>query len=198
MSGINSTSKLALFGGDKTIQCEPGDMFLWPIITREMEEAVLEVLRAGNMSGWDVTKKFEQEFADWHGMKYGMAANSGTAAIQCAMYGLGIGRGDEIICPSITHWGSCLQVYALGGTVVFADIDPKTLCIDPDDMERRITDKTKAIVVVHYCGHPADMDRIMAIAKRRNLKVLEDVSHAHGTLYKGRMAGHSVTLRDSH
>ena len=189
MSNIVAGSELAILDGERAIKSDPGDMFTWPIVTEEMEDAVLKVLRAGNMSGWDVTEKFEREFADWHGIEYGLAANTGTAALQCAMFGLGIGKGDEIICPSVTYWASCLQVYSLGGTVVFADVHPETLCLDPDDIEHRITDRTRALVVVHYCGHPADMDPIMSIARKHNLKVIEDVSHAHGALYKGRMVG---------
>lgn len=182
-------SKLALFGGTKAVQSDPKNIFTWPIITKEIESAVLKVLRAGNMSGSDVTKKFERAFADWHGVKYGLGCNNGTAALHCAMFGLGIGAGDEIICPSITYWASCLPVYSLGGTVVFAEIEPQTLCLDPDDIERRITERTKAILVVHNCGRPAEMNRIMAIARKHDLKVIEDVSHAHGALYKGRMVG---------
>jgi dTDP-4-amino-4,6-dideoxygalactose transaminase len=164
-------------------------MFTWPIVTKEMEDAVLEVLRAGRMSDIDVTQKFEEEFARWHGIKYALAHNNGTSAIHSAMFGLGIGHGDEVICPSVTYWASCLPVYSLGGTVMFADVDPDTLCIDPDDIERRITARTKAIIPVHYTGMPADMDPIMEIARRRRLKVLEDVSHAHGALYKGKLVG---------
>jgi perosamine synthetase len=182
-------SDLALLGGPKAVQMDPGDMFDWPIVTPEVEEAVLEVLRAGKMSGTDVTKQFEREFADWHGMQYALAHNTGTASLLGAMFGLGIGEGDEIICPSITYWASCLPVYTLRGTVVFADIDPKTMCIDPNDIEHRITERTKAIVVVHYAGHPADMDAILPIARRHNVKVIEDPSHAHGARYKGRLVG---------
>jgi len=182
-------SKPAINGGEKAVKSCPGDTFTWPIVNKDMEEAVLEVLREGNMSGTDITCRFEREFADWHGMTYGLGCNNGTAALHCAMYGVGIGQGDEIICPSITYWASCMPALSLGGKVVFADIDPETLCIDPEDMERRITPRTKAVVVVHYCGHPADMDRIMPIARKHNLKVIEDVSHAHGAMYKGRMVG---------
>jgi len=183
------TSKLALLGGPKAVKSDPGDIFKWPIITKEDEEAVLEVLREGKMSQTDVTQKFEQEFAEWLGMKYALAHNNGTAAIHAALFGLGIGVGDEIICPSITYWASCLPAYSLGATVVFADIDPDTLNIDPNDIEKRITPRTKAIMVVHYLGMPADMDAIMEIAKKYNLKVIEDCSHAHGAKYKGRMVG---------
>jgi perosamine synthetase len=182
-------TKLACLGGAKAVQSDPGDLFDWPIVTPEIEDAVLEVLRAGKMSGTDVTKELEKEYAAWHGVKYALAHNTGTASLQAAMFGLGIGKGDEIICPSITYWASCLPVYALGGTVVFADIDPETMCIDPDDIERHITERTKAIIAVHYAAYPADMDRILKIARRHNIKVIEDPSHAHGARYKGKLVG---------
>ncbi len=183
------TSPLALLGGPKSVTLPKGDMFDWPIITEEDEAAVLEVLRSRNMSGTDVTQKFEQEFAEWMGVKYALGFNNGTSSLLGAMYGVGVGVGDEIICPATTFWASALQVYTLGGSVVFADIDPQTLCIDPKDIEHRITPRTKAIVVVHYLGYPADMDAIMEIANRHGLKVIEDVSHAQGGLYKGRRVG---------
>ena len=182
-------SKLALMGGSKAVNLEAGDMYKWPIVNQAMEDGVLQVLRDGNMSGTDITKKFEQAYAEWIGTKYALGHSTGTAALQCAMYGVGLGVGDEIICPSITYWASCVQALTLGASVVFADIDPKTLCIDPNDIERHISPRTKAIMVVHYLAYPADMDPIMAIAKKHNLKVIEDVSHAHGALYKGKIVG---------
>jgi dTDP-4-amino-4,6-dideoxygalactose transaminase len=181
--------KLALLGGEKAVNIDVKDIFTWPIVNKEMEEAVLSVLRTGNMSGSDITKEFERKFADWHNRKYGLGASSGTAALQTAFYGLGLGRGDEVICPAITYWASCLPLFSLGATVVFADVLPDTHCIDPDDIEKRITPRTKAIIVVHYAGYPAEMDRIMEIAKKHNLKVIEDASHAHGGHYKGKMVG---------
>jgi len=108
------SKKLAINGGKKAVTTPAGDMFTWPIITKEIEEAVLNVLRAGNMSGTDVTGEFEREFAQWLGMKYALGHNTGTAALHGAMFGLGIGKGDEIICPSITYWASCLPVFSLG------------------------------------------------------------------------------------
>lgn len=181
--------KLALFGGPKAVKTKAGDIFDWPIITKEDEDAVLDVLRRRAMSGSDVTKEFEKEFAQWQGAKYALGFSSGTAAIQAAMFGCGVGVGDEIICQSLTYWASCLQAYSLGGTVVFAEVEPDTLCIDPKDIEHRITERTKAIVAVHYLGHPSDMDPIMKIARKHNLKVIEDVSHAQGALYKGKKVG---------
>ncbi len=181
--------KLALLGGPKAIQTDPGDIFEWPIITEEDEAACLECLRAGKMSGWDITTQFEREFADWHNMKYALGHNTGTAALQAAMWACGVGAGDEIICPSITYWASALPAFSLRATVNFADIDPDTLTIDPNDIEHRINERTKAIIVVHYCGYPCDMDPIMEIAERYGLKVIEDASHAHGGHYKGRLIG---------
>ena len=182
-------SSLAFLGGDGAVQSEPGDMFTWPIITEEDEAAALEVLRAGNMSGIDITMKFEEEYAAWQGSKYALGFNNGTAALLAAMFACKVGVGDEIICPSVTYWASALPCFSLGASVVFAEIDQVTLCIDPKDIEERITERTKAIVVVHYLAYPADMDEIMAIAHRRGIKVIEDVSHAQGGLYKGRRLG---------
>ncbi|NSW57190.1 MAG: DegT/DnrJ/EryC1/StrS family aminotransferase [Armatimonadetes bacterium] len=184
-----SNSQLALLGGPRAVQTDPQDIFTWPIITEEDEAAVLEVLRRGGMSGTDVTVQFEKEYADWHGMRYAVAHSSGTGALQAAMWACGVGVGDEIIGPSLTYWASVLPAFSLGATIVFAEVDPMTLCIDPGDIEHRITERTKAIVAVHYCGYPCDMDPIMEIAEKHGIKVIEDVSHAHGAHYKGRLVG---------
>ena len=186
---MKNRNELALFGGPKTVSDESGDMFTWPIVTKEHESAVLEVLRAGNMSGLDVTKEFENRYAEAIGMKYALACNNGTAAIHSAFFGMGIGVGDEVICPSLTYWASIISVYSLGATPVFAEVAPDTLCLDPNDIEHRITPRTKAIVVVHYAAMPAEMDAIMAVARKHGVKVFEDCSHAHGALYKGKEVG---------
>jgi dTDP-4-amino-4,6-dideoxygalactose transaminase len=180
---------LAILGGPKAVPADHPDLFAWPIITAEDEQAVLDVLRSGKMSGWDISRKFETEYAAWQGTKYAIGLPNGTMALEAAMWACGLRRGDELIVPSLTYWASALPAMRLGATIVFADIDPASLCIDPADIEHRITDRTKAIVVVHYCGHPADLDPIVAIARKHNLKLIEDVSHAHGALYKGRMVG---------
>ncbi len=188
-------SKLALLGGEKAVtyvgtgKNDGSDLIKWPIVTDEDRKAVLEVLNNGAMSKLDTTKEFEKEFCEWVGAKYALGTCNGTAALHAAMFGVGLGRGDEIICPSITYWASCLSAYALGATIVFADVDPDSFCLDPKKLEEKITDRTKAIMVVHYAAHPADMDPIMEIAKKHNLKVIEDVSHAQGGKYKGRSLG---------
>ena len=181
-------SKLALFGGEPAITYKGTELFDWPIVTKEDEEAVLDTLRKRKMSGTDITMEFEKQWAEWSGVKYALGTCNGTAALHAAMYGIGLGKGDEIIAPTITYWASCLGAMSLGATVVFADVDDTT-CIDPDKIEEKITERTKAIMVVHHLAYPAKMDKIMAIAKKHNLKVIEDVSHAQGGLYKGQKVG---------
>ena len=181
--------KLAINGGERTIQQEPAELFHWPIVTDEDISAVTDVLRAGTMSGTVITKQFEHEFADWMGMKHALCFCNGTASIMAGMWACGIGAGDEIIAPSMTYWASAAQALTLGATVNFCDIDRRTLCIDPNDIEHRIGPRTKAIVAVHYAGHPSPMDEVMQLARKHGLKVIEDTSHAQGTLYKGRKCG---------
>lgn len=182
-------SPLALTGGPRSVQAETEDMFQWPIITAEDEAACLEVLRAGKMSGWDVTQEFEREFAAWHGVPYALGHNNGTSALQAAMWACGLSPGDEVICPALTYWASGIPALSLGATPVFADVDRDTLVLDPADVERRITPRTRLIVAVHYCGYPCDMDALMEIGERHGIRVLEDVSHAHGGMYRGRIVG---------
>jgi dTDP-4-amino-4,6-dideoxygalactose transaminase len=183
------SNTLAARGGPKAITADPQDMFDWPVVTREDEEAVLDVLRRGGMSGTEITKEFEREFAEWMGVGHALAYNNGTASIRGAMWACGVGMSDEILCPSITMWASCLQALTLGAVVNFLDVEPDTVNLDPDDIEHRVGPRTKAIIVVHYGGYPCDMDRIMPIARKHGLRVIEDVSHAQGAMYKGRMCG---------
>ena len=181
--------KLALLGGRPAIEQGPDEsLFAWPIMTAEDEEAALGVIRKNKFSGTDITEKFQQEFAAWQGTEYAIAYCNGTASLSAAMFGIGLGHGDEIICPTKTYWGSVSQALHFGAIPVFCNIN-ENLSLDPDDLERCITPRTKAIVVVHYFAYPCDMDRIMEIARRHDLKVIEDVSHAQGGLYKGKKLG---------
>ena len=174
--------KLALLGGTPVVQNAPTKaLFGWPIITEEDEAAALDVIRNNKFSGTDITEKFQEEFAAWQGTEYALAFCNGTAALTASMFAIGLGMGDEIICPTKTYWASITQAANFGASAVFCNID-EHLSMDPDDVERCITEKTKAIMVVHYFAYPCDMDRIMAIAKKHNLKVIEDVSHAQGGL----------------
>lgn len=186
--------KLAILGGEPVIKPNTIDpelkkqLFKPMILTKEAEDAALEVIRNGSFSGLDVTEKFQEEFAAWQGSKYCIAFCNGTMALTASMFAIGLGEGDEIICPTKTYWGSVSQAINFGASAVFCNINDM-LSMDPDDLERCITPRTKAIMVVHYYSYPCDMDRIMAIAKKHNLKVLEDVSHAQGGMYKGKKLG---------
>jgi len=182
-------STLALQGGKPTIDTQDESLFRWPIVTPEDEAAILGVVRAGKMSGIDLTREFEREWGVYQGTEFNLAHCNGTTALIAAMFGVGLGRGDEMIVPSLTYWASAVGCQLLGATPVFADIDPETFCVDPEDIARKITPRTRAIMVVHYCAHPCDMDPIMALAESHGIKVIEDNSHAHGSLYKGRMCG---------
>lgn len=180
---------LAILGEKPMITESFPEMFHWPVVTTEDEEAVISVLRSGTMSGTDITRQFEREFATWAGVRYALGTCNGTAALQEALWACGVKTGTEVICPSMTYWASCASALTLGAEVNFADIDPVTLCINPADIEHRINERTAAIMVVHYAGHPADMDAILEIARKHRLRVIEDVSHAQGALYKNRMCG---------
>ncbi|MBE6596111.1 MAG: DegT/DnrJ/EryC1/StrS family aminotransferase [Ruminococcaceae bacterium] len=180
--------KLALLGGTPAIEQTYDELFKWPIITKEDEDAILDVVRNNSFSLTDITVKFQEEFAEYLGVKHALAFTNGTQSITAAMFSIGLGMGDEIICTTKTYWGSAVTAFNLGATPVFCNID-EHLSMDPDDIERCITPKTKAIIAVHYFGYPCDMDRIMEIANKHGLMVIEDVSHAQGGLYKGKRLG---------
>ncbi|MFC4986496.1 DegT/DnrJ/EryC1/StrS family aminotransferase [Saliphagus infecundisoli] len=183
------TDTLAIHDGPSAVTAADDGIFDWPIITEEDEETALSVLREGRMSDTDITKRFEAEYADWQGTEYALGYNNGTASLQGAMYGVGVGVGDEVVGPTITYWAAMLPCLELGATPVFADVDPETLCVDPESVAERVTENTAAIVVVHNYGHPADMDAIMEISRDHDIPVIEDVSHAHGGQYNGEALG---------
>ena len=186
-------NKLALFGGTPAFGAadfkQLDEMFAWPIVNSAMRRANDDVLCARKMSGTDIADEFERKFAEWNGVKYASSAPNGTASLLAAFYAVGLGPGDELICPSITYWASCLGAIHLGATVVFADVKADDLTLDPKSFEAHITSRTKAVVPVHVYGAPCDMDPIMEIARKHGIKVVEDVSHAQGGLYKGRKLG---------
>ena len=168
-------SKLAIFGGTPVISPEEVDesLFHWPIVNDAMRKAQEQVLNDGNMSGTNISKEFEEKFAEWHGVKYALSHNTGTNSLLAAMYGVGLGPGDEMICTPVTYWASAAPALSLGATVVFCDVDPANACMSPESFEAHITPRTKAVMVVHYCAHPVDMDPIMAIARKHGIKVID-------------------------
>jgi dTDP-4-amino-4,6-dideoxygalactose transaminase len=157
---------------------------------KEEEQAVQQVIRSGWLSMGEITKEFEKEFADFIGVKHTLAVTNGTAALHLACLAAGIGPDDEVIVPSLTFVATANAVRYAGGSPVFADIEsPGWLNVSPASIETRITERTRAILVVHYAGFPCDMPVIMEIAQKHNLVVLEDSAHAIGSELNGRMLG---------
>jgi perosamine synthetase len=133
--------------------------------------------------------EFEARFARLAGTRYALAMNSGTATLHSAYFAVGVGPGSEVIVPAYTFFASAAPILQCGASPVFCDVDPQTLTADPDDVECRITARTRAICIVHLWGNPAAMDRFADIARRRGVALIEDCSHAHGASYEGRPVG---------
>ena len=152
-------------------------------------KAVTEVLKSGWIGLGPKTEEFEKKFAQSVGSPYAIALNSATAALHLSLLAAGIGKGDEVIVPSLTFVSTAHAVLYVGAKPVFADIDKDTLCIDPADVIKKITKKTRAIIPVHYGGHPCDMDALNAIANDHKLTIIEDASHACGSSYHGKKIG---------
>lgn len=158
-------------------------------IGAEIEEAVLRALRGTHyILGPEVTA-FEKEFAEWHGTEAAAGVGNGTDALHLAIRALELGPDDEVLCPAFTFIATAGAVALAGAKPAFCDIDPTHFAMDPEDVKKRITPHTKALVVVHLFGHPAPMDELMAIAKEHNLAVIEDCAQATGAEYKGQKVG---------
>ncbi len=160
-----------------------------PNIGREEEEAVLEVLRSGMLARGPRSKQFEEDFAAFLGTEHAVSTSSGTSALHVSLLANGIGQGDEVIIPPVTFFATASTVLFCGARPVFVDIDPDTFNMDVGKLEEAVTDKTKAIVPVHMYGQPVDMDPLMEIAKKHNLKVIEDACQSHGAEYRGKKVG---------
>jgi perosamine synthetase len=168
---------------DKVIQV------LQPVYGEEEIAAVAEVLRSGWVGLGPKTRAFEQEFAKYLGCDYAIALNSGTAALHLAALALQLQPGDEVIVTPITFVSTVHVIRYCGAIPVFADVEPDTLNLDPADIGRKITDRTRAVFCVHYAGHPVDLDAIQSIAEPRGIYVVEDAAHACGASYQGRKIG---------
>ena len=155
----------------------------------EYEEAALRVLRSGRYIGGEEVSSFEEEFAAYEGSKFGISCGNGTDAIVLALRALGIGKGDEVITVSWTFFATAESIAAVGATPVFIDVCPDTYCMNPKLIEAEITEKTKAVLPVHFYGNSCDMDAIREICKKHKLYLIADCAQSAGTEYKGSRKG---------
>jgi len=163
--------------------------FSKPYLRGDEGDAVSEVIASGWVSQGPRVRAFEAEFAERVGAVEAVATSNCTTALQLALHVSGVGPGDEVIVPSMSFIATANSVWSVGGTPVFADIDPDTYNLDPESAERAITPRTKAIMPVHQLGLPADMDAFLALGERYGLQIVEDAACAIGALYKGRPIG---------
>jgi dTDP-4-amino-4,6-dideoxygalactose transaminase len=164
-------------------------MFNRPSIGAAEEAAVLEVLRSGWLTTGPRTKALEVRFAEFRGCAHAVGVNSCTAALHLCLLGLDVGPGDEVVTSPITFASTANVIVHCGATPVFCDVADDTLNMDPESLDRVITPRTKAIIAVHFAGHPCDMDEIGAIAGRHGVPVIEDAAHAVEAEYRGRPTG---------
>ena len=185
-SQVSSSDRLALLGGKRACDFSwPA----WPIHDAAEEAQLLEVLRSGHWWYGEKVHQFEREFAAFQGAAHGVSCTNGTTAIEMGLRALGVVHGDEVIVPPYTFIATASAVVTVGAVPVFADIDPETLCLDPADAARKISPRTRAIILVHVAGRIADMERINELAKKHRLAVLEDAAHAWGSQWEDRGAG---------
>jgi perosamine synthetase len=184
-----STDRPAILGGTPVLPQAHDEAERWPRFDERDEAAVLAVLRDGDLSLHPVTRTLEDDYRQRFGVRHALAHANGTLALLAAFRAVGLGPGDEVIVPSATWWASAVPALWLGAVPVFAESEAQSAGLDPVDVERRITPRTRALVVVHLWGIPSRMDKLLAIARQHRLKVIEDASHAHGATWRGRPCG---------
>lgn len=182
-------ANLAVLGGEKLLKASPQALD-WPPRDLETAERLKELYMSGLWSfNSPAEQEFEREFAALHGAKYGIFMMNGTVTLECALHALGVKANDEFIVPALTWMATATAGFYLGAVPVFVDIDPMTLCLDPEKLEKAITPKTKAIIPVHAYGSTADLERILEISGRHGIPVIEDCAHMHGGFWNGKGVG---------
>jgi dTDP-4-amino-4,6-dideoxygalactose transaminase len=182
-------SELAILGGQPAVTAAWPK---WPVLGQRDRELLDEVLASSLWGGTGLGPKITElnsKFAAYCDTKHGAAVANGTVSMELCLQAWGIGPGDEVVVPAATFFATSVAVHHQGATVVYADLDPKTANLDPAAFEAAISGRTKAVIPVDIAGHPADMDAIVAVARKHGIKVLEDAAQAHGAIYKGRKTG---------
>ncbi len=186
---MSDSNTLAITGGTP-ISNEPLKCPHWPPTVQATADRLAEVYMSRQWSFNSPSElEFAQAFADYHGAKHGIFMANGTVTLQCALKACGVGPGDEVIVPALTWMATALAAHYVGAIPVFVDVELDTLCLDPKLVEQAITEKTKAIIPVHLYGSTADLEAINAIAKKHDLRVIEDCAHMHGGTWNGRGVG---------
>lgn len=184
------TQKLAIHGGPRAVTLpyhEKWRKIPWSFLIPILRHVYRDINTIASGSG--PIHDFEKKWGKLCGTRYNLLMNSGTATLHSAFFAVGVKPGHEVIVPAYTFFASAAPVLQCGGKLVFCEVDPKTLTADPDDVERRITPKTRAICVVHVWGNPGRMDRFVEIGKRHNVAIIEDCSHGPGATYQGKPVG---------
>jgi len=181
---------LAILGGTPVRDTKTNPWPKWPVWDKKEETALLEVLNSGVWSyNGPKETEFNKNFAEFCGVKYAVSAANGTVTLQMALEACGIGVGDEVILPGLTWQATAATIIDVNATPILVDVCEDTWCIDPKEIEKAITPRTKAIIPVHLYGSFADMDEVLRIAKKHNLFVIEDCAHKHGGEWNGKKAG---------
>ena len=187
----NETGKLAILGGEPVVKSKVWPA--WPYVDEKMVAEITKTARSGIwcriQSATGTVATFEKEYAKLMGTKFALGTGSGTQALSTCVEALGIGPGDEVITSPYTDMGTISSIITSRALPVMADLDPESFQLDPSEVEKKITGNTKAIMPIHIMGQPCNMERIMAIAKKRNLKVIEDACQAHLGVYQGKVLG---------
>ena len=182
--------KLAILGGTPVRDTKINPWPKWPVWDKNEENALIGVLNSGVWSyNGPKETEYNKSFAEFCGVKYAVSAANGTVTLQMALEACGIGIGDEVILPGLTWQATAATIVDVNATPILVDVCEDTWCIDPKEIEKAITPRTKAIIPVHLYGSFADMDEILRIAKKYNLYVIEDCAHKHGGEWSGKKAG---------
>ncbi len=180
-------SKLAIFGGEP-VRTKPFPS--WPNFSEELKAQLIQTMEKDTWGvGSNIIKQFEEKYAEYHDAKYALSTSSGTTALWVCLKAAGVKAGDEVILPPYTFIATGSSILMANAVPVFVDVDPETFNLDPTKLEAAITKKTKVIMPVHIAGNPADMDAILNIANKHNIKVIEDAAQAHGAEWDGKKVG---------
>lgn len=186
---MSATTMPAILGGSPAVTLDQAAANRWPVLDADDDAAVLEVMRHGDLSNHVVTRRLEDDFRHRLGCRHALAHANGTLALLAAFHALDLEPGDEILVPSATFWASVVPMLWVGAVPVFCEIEGERFALDPADVERRITPRTRAMVIVHLWGLPAHVDALLDVARRHRLKVIEDASHALGAVSGGTPCG---------